>query len=90
MPAARSGAARLQSAPQKAGREVLAEIRADEMLKSLIVLVLTTSSDSADVAAAYRLNANAYITKPVDLDQFFHSVQVIDQFWFNVVTLPTD
>ena len=60
------------------------------MLKSLIVLVLTTSSDSADVAAAYRLNANAYITKPVDLDQFFHSVQVIDQFWFNVVTLPSE
>ena len=75
--------------PRKSGREVLAEIRADATLKSLVVLVLTTSSDSEDVAIAYRLNANAYITKPVDLDQFFHSVQVIDQFWFNVVTLPS-
>ncbi|HTU24254.1 MAG TPA: response regulator [Pirellulales bacterium] len=76
--------------PRKTGREVLAEIRADAELKSLIVLVLTTSHASEDVVAAYRLNANAYITKPVDLDQFFHSVQVIDQFWFNVVTLPSE
>ncbi len=75
--------------PRKSGREVLAEIRADESLNSLIVLILTTfSADANDVATAYRLHANAYIIKPVNLDQFFHSVKIIDQFWFNVVTLP--
>jgi two-component system response regulator len=76
--------------PRKSGREVLAEIRADQSLRSLVVLVLTTSSEPKDVAAAYCLNANAYITKPVDLDQFFRSIQVLDQFWFNVVTLPRE
>jgi two-component system, chemotaxis family, response regulator Rcp1 len=74
--------------PRKSGREVLAEIRADERLGNLVVLILTTSADAEDVATAYRLHANAYITKPVNLDQFFHCVQVLDQFWFNVVTLP--
>jgi two-component system, chemotaxis family, response regulator Rcp1 len=74
--------------PRKSGREVLAEIRADATLNSLVVLVLTTSNDADDIATAYRLHANAYITKPVNLDRFFHSVQVLDQFWFNVVSLP--
>ena len=74
--------------PRKSGREVLQEIRGDSRLKSLVVVILTTSSDEQDVMCAYGLNANAYITKPVDLDQFFGFVRVIDQFWFSVVTLP--
>lgn len=74
--------------PRKSGREVLEEIRGDARLKSLVVVILTTSKDEQDVASAYGLNANAYITKPVDLDQFFNFVRVIDQFWFSVVTLP--
>jgi two-component system, chemotaxis family, response regulator Rcp1 len=74
--------------PRKSGREVLEEIRSDARLKSLVVVILTTSRDEQDVISAYGLNANAYITKPVDLDQFFNFVRVIDQFWFSVVTLP--
>ena len=74
--------------PGMSGREVLQEIRGDARLKSLVVVILTTSKDEQDVACAYGLNANAYITKPVDLDQFFSFVRVIDQFWFSVVTLP--
>ena len=74
--------------PRKSGREVLAEIRGDDRLRALIVVILTTSKDDRDVMAAYGLNANAYITKPVDLDQFFGFIQIVDQFWFTVVTLP--
>ncbi len=74
--------------PRKSGREVLAEIRGDAQLKSLVVVILTTSQDERDVLCAYALNANAYVTKPVDLDQFLSFVRVIDQFWFSVVTLP--
>jgi two-component system, chemotaxis family, response regulator Rcp1 len=74
--------------PRKSGREVLSEIRADEQLKRLIVIILTTSQDDDDVLSAYSLNANAYITKPVDLDQFIASMQAVDQFWCSVVTLP--
>ena len=57
-------------------------------LKSLIVIVLTTSNDEKDVLTAYGLNSNAYITKPVDLDQFFDVVKSIEHFFFTVVTLP--
>jgi len=75
--------------PRKDGREVLAEIKADQSLKRIPVVVLTTSQEESDVMAAYGLNANCYITKPVDLDQFIHVVQWVDNFWLNIVTLPS-
>jgi two-component system, chemotaxis family, response regulator Rcp1 len=74
--------------PKKDGRAVLAEIKADELLKSIPVVVLTTSSAQQDVLASYQLQANCYITKPVDLDQFIRVVRSVEDFWLTVVTLP--
>ena len=74
--------------PRKDGREVLAEMRADPNLKDLVVVVLTTSSDENDVLAAYGLNSNAYITKPVDLNRFIDVIKSIEHFYFGVATLP--
>src|SRR5262245_51953444 len=74
--------------PKKDGRAVLAEIKADELLKSIPVVVLTTSSAQQDVLASYKLQANCYITKPVDLDQFIHVVRSVEDFWLTIVTLP--
>lgn len=76
--------------PRKDGREVLAEIKADEALKLIPVVVLTTSEDQADVLEAYEHYANCYIVKPVDFEQFARVVRAIDGFWFTVVTLPTE
>ncbi|MEO6908666.1 MAG: response regulator [Abditibacteriaceae bacterium] len=75
--------------PRKDGREVLAEVKADESLRTIPVVVLTTSEAQEDVLHSYDLNVNCYITKPVDLEQFANVVRAIDQFWFTVVTLPT-
>lgn len=74
--------------PRKDGREVLAELKSDPDLKSIPVVVLTTSRAEQDVEGAYKLHANCYITKPVDFNQFMKVVQQIDNFWINVVTLP--
>lgn len=74
--------------PRKDGREVLAELKSDPDLKSIPVVVLTTSRAQQDVEGAYKLHANCYITKPVDFNQFMKVVQQIDNFWVNVVTLP--
>ncbi len=74
--------------PRKDGREVLAEIKADDVLKTIPVVVLTTSRADQDVLRAYRLHANCYITKPVDFDQFLNVVRSIESFWLFVVTLP--
>ncbi len=74
--------------PRKDGREVLAEIKADERLKRIPVVVLTTSAAEEDVARAYGNHANCYITKPVDLDQFLRVVQSIESFWLSLVKLP--
>ncbi|MEK7787532.1 MAG: response regulator [Chloroflexota bacterium] len=74
--------------PKKDGREVLAEIKADEDLKVIPIVVLTTSRDEADVLRAYGLHANCYITKPVDFANFAEIVRSIREFWFTVVTLP--
>ena len=74
--------------PKKDGREVLAEIKADRDLRSIPVIVLTTSRDVQDINRAYDLNCNCYITKPVDLDQFIDVVKTIDTFWLGVATLP--
>jgi two-component system, chemotaxis family, response regulator Rcp1 len=74
--------------PRKDGREVLAEVKADPDLKRIPVVVLTTSQSEEDVARAYDLHANCYVTKPVDLAQFMKIVAQIDEFWVKVVTLP--
>ena len=74
--------------PKKDGREVLAEIKADTKLKSIPVVILTTSSAEEDILKSYDLHANCYITKPVDLDQFIKVVKSINDFWLNIVELP--
>jgi two-component system response regulator len=67
---------------------VLAEIKADPELRSIPVVVLTTSRAEEDILKAYNLNANCYITKPVDFEQFVRVVQSIEDFWLSVVCLP--
>jgi chemotaxis family two-component system response regulator Rcp1 len=74
--------------PKKDGREVLAEIKGDDQLKQIPVVILTTSKAEEDVLRSYALHANCYITKPVDLDKFILVVKSIDRFWLTVVTLP--
>ena len=74
--------------PNKDGREVLAEIKADRNLRSIPVIALTTSRTREDVLMAYDLHANCYITKPVDLDQFLAVVKSIENFWLNLARLP--
>ena len=74
--------------PRKSGREVLAEIKADERLRTIPVVVLTTSEDEQDIARAYSQHANCYITKPVDLEQFLRVVHSIEDFWLTLVRLP--
>jgi CheY-like chemotaxis protein len=74
--------------PRKDGRETLAEIKADENLRGIPVVILTTSDADQDVAKSYNLQASCYITKPVDLEQFTKVVQSIKNFWLCVVTFP--
>jgi len=74
--------------PKKDGREVLEEIKTDEDLKRIPVVVLTTSKAEEDVLRTYNLHANCYVTKPVDLEKFIVVVKSIDAFWLTVVTLP--
>ena len=76
--------------PRKNGREVLAEVKTDEALKRIPVVVLTISRAEEDIVKSYGLNANCYINKPVDLAQFLKVVRSIEDFWLTVVTLPTD
>ena len=76
--------------PKKDGREVLAEIKEDDHLKKIPVVVLTTSAAERDILRAYNLHANCYITKPVDLEQFIHVVQLIEDFWLTIVKLPRE
>jgi chemotaxis family two-component system response regulator Rcp1 len=75
--------------PRMDGREVLAEVKSDPDLMSIPVVVLTTSSAEQDILHSYQLQANCYITKPVDLEQFIKVVRSIEDFWLTVVTLPT-
>ncbi|HEV7936236.1 MAG TPA: response regulator [Actinomadura sp.] len=74
--------------PRKDGREVLEEIKADPELRSIPVVVLTTSEADEDILRSYDLHANAYVTKPVDFDQFIRVVRHIDDFFVSVVKLP--
>ncbi|MEH2002959.1 MAG: response regulator [Nostoc sp.] len=76
--------------PRKDGREVLAEMKGDENLKRIPVVILTTSQAEEDILKAYNLSANCYITKPVDFDQFVKIVQSIENFWFAIVKLPPE
>ena len=76
--------------PRKDGREVLAEIKAHDSIKRIPVVVLTTSEAEEDVVKAYNLNANCYVTKPVDLDQFIKVVKSIEDFWLTIVKLPVE
>jgi CheY-like chemotaxis protein len=74
--------------PRKDGREVLAEIKGDPELRSIPVVVLTTSKAEEDVLRSYDLHANAYVTKPVDFERFIDVVRQIDEFFVSVVKLP--
>ncbi|MBE9030523.1 response regulator [filamentous cyanobacterium LEGE 11480] len=70
------------------GREVLHEIKTDPHLRTIPVVVLTTSAREADILAAYEMNVNCYITKPVDIQQFIQVIQLINDFWLTIVKLP--
>jgi len=74
--------------PRKDGREVLAEIKADEDLKLIPVVVLTTSTQEEDVREAYRLHANCYVSKPLELRQFMKALKSIEDYWFLTARLP--
>ena len=73
--------------PKKGGREVLQEIKQDERLKHIPVVILTTSQAERDIVQSYHLRANAYVTKPVDLEQFLKVIQSIEHFWLEIVKL---
>ena len=74
--------------PKKDGREVLAEIKSDEKLKHIPVVIMTISKAEEDILKSYNLHANCYITKPLDLVQFIKVVKSIENYWFSVVKLP--
>jgi two-component system, chemotaxis family, response regulator Rcp1 len=74
--------------PRKNGREVLAEVKADPNLKQIPVLIMTSSKADEDITQAYNLNANCYIAKPSDLQEYVDVVRSIENFWFRTVTLP--
>lgn len=75
--------------PKKDGREVLAEIKSDPRLKAIPVVVITSSEAEQDIIKSYNLNANCYVTKPVNFDQFIKVVQSINDFWLTIVKLPS-
>jgi CheY-like chemotaxis protein len=75
--------------PKKDGREVLREIKEDSNLKIIPVVILTTSNAEKDILRAYDLHANAYVTKPLDFDQFIKVIDSIEKFWLEIVELPT-
>jgi chemotaxis family two-component system response regulator Rcp1 len=74
------------SLPRKDGREVLAEIKSDEELKQIPVVVLTTSRAEKDIQTSYNLNANCYIIKPTDIGQFFEAIHSTEHFWLTIAT----
>lgn len=75
--------------PKRDGREILEEIKSTDPLRRIPVVVLTTSKADEDVLRSYNLHANCFITKPIDLDEFFKVIRVIENFWLTVVKLPT-
>ena len=74
--------------PRKDGRQVLQEIKDNERLKHIPVVILSTSHSEEDIKRSYSLHANCYISKPVDLDKFIDVIQNIKSFWFNIAALP--
>ncbi|PCH59882.1 MAG: two-component system response regulator [SAR86 cluster bacterium] len=76
--------------PGTDGREVLETIKADDNLKSIPVIVLTTSSDERDIEQCYRYGANSYILKPVNFESYIEAIQRLKDFWFEVVVIPGD
>ncbi|WP_255194153.1 response regulator [Natronobeatus ordinarius] len=76
--------------PRKNGDEVLEELKGDPELRCIPVIVLTSSKAEEDVVRSYELHANAYLTKPVDPDEFIDAVKAFEAFWFRVVRLPTE
>lgn len=74
--------------PKKDGREVLAEIKSDDNLKRIPVVVMTTSKAEEDIIKSYNLHANCYVIKPIDFDKFIDVVKAIEDFWVTIVTLP--
>jgi chemotaxis family two-component system response regulator Rcp1 len=74
--------------PNMDGREVLDEMKKDEILRTIPVVVVTSSAAEQDVVRTYSLNANAYVTKPVDLHQFLHVIGAVGEFWLQIVKLP--
>lgn len=74
--------------PRKSGREVLAEVKSDNGLKRIPVVILTVSRDEQDILKAYDLHANCYITKPLDFEQFITITKTIEEFWLTIVKLP--
>ena len=76
--------------PRMDGREVLAELTADEHLRHLPVVILTTSSEEQEILNMYKLRVSSYIVKPVDFDQFLRVIRMISDYWFTVVILPPD
>jgi chemotaxis family two-component system response regulator Rcp1 len=76
--------------PKKDGRQVLAEIKVDEDLKRIPVVILTVSSAEEDILKVYNLHANCYITKPIDFTQFMKVVRSVEDFWLTIVKLPND
>jgi len=75
--------------PKKNGLEVLEEIKSNPVLRSIPIVVLTTSNSEEHIYRSYNLNANCYITKPVDFNEFMNVVKVIETFWFNTARLPS-
>jgi two-component system, chemotaxis family, response regulator Rcp1 len=76
--------------PKKDGRQVLAAIKSDDNLRRIPVVVLTTSRDQEDILQAYDLNANCFLTKPVDFEQFAKLLEAIEEFWLKIVELPKE
>ena len=74
--------------PRKDGRQVLEEVKRDDVLRSIPVVVLTTSRAEQDIVTSYNLHANCYISKPVDFDEFIRAVRGIEDFWLTIVRLP--
>jgi two-component system, chemotaxis family, response regulator Rcp1 len=75
--------------PKKNGRELLADIKGDERLQSIPVVIMTTSEAENDIIKSYNLHTNCYISKPVELEKFIEIVRVIENFWFGIVKLPS-
>ena len=76
--------------PKKDGREVLKEVKEDRNLMHIPVIIISTSQSREEIMNSYRLHANCFVSKPVDLNRFFELVQAIDNFWFSIAKLPHD